>query len=76
MLDVSWAPMLGAFSVLFEEFGEGDAGLPCQPCLQPYFIISSLPQISQHSLLEPCCHGHGRPAAALHLALVCIEILI
>lgn len=23
MLDVAWAPMLGAFSVLFEEFGEG-----------------------------------------------------
>ena len=23
MLDVSWAPMLGAFSVLFEEFSEG-----------------------------------------------------
>ena len=23
MLDVSWAPMLGAFSVLFEEFPEG-----------------------------------------------------
>lgn len=23
MLDVSWAPMLGAFSVLFEEFAEG-----------------------------------------------------
>lgn len=23
MLDVSWAPMLGAFSVLFEEFTEG-----------------------------------------------------
>lgn len=23
MLDVSWAPMLGAFSVLFEEYGEG-----------------------------------------------------
>lgn len=25
MLDVSWAPMLGAFSVLFEEYGEGTA---------------------------------------------------
>ena len=24
MLDVSWAPMLGAFSVLFEEYGEGN----------------------------------------------------
>ena len=24
MLDVCWAPMLGAFSVLFEEFSEGD----------------------------------------------------
>ena len=24
MLDVSWAPMLGAFSVLFEEYSEGD----------------------------------------------------
>ena len=23
MLDVAWAPMLGAFSVLFEEFPEG-----------------------------------------------------
>ncbi len=23
MLDVAWAPMLGAFSVLFEEFSEG-----------------------------------------------------
>lgn len=23
MLDVSWAPMLGAFSVLFEEYSEG-----------------------------------------------------
>lgn len=23
MLDVAWAPMLGAFSVLFEEFAEG-----------------------------------------------------
>lgn len=23
MLDVSWAPFLGAFSVLFEEFQEG-----------------------------------------------------
>ena len=23
MLDVSWAPFLGAFSVLFEEFHEG-----------------------------------------------------
>ena len=23
MLDVAWAPMLGAFSVLFEEFHEG-----------------------------------------------------
>ncbi len=23
MLDVAWAPMLGAFSVLFEEFTEG-----------------------------------------------------
>ena len=25
MLDVSWAPMLGAFSVVFEEFQEGMA---------------------------------------------------
>ena len=24
MLDVAWAPMLGAFSVLFEEFPEGE----------------------------------------------------
>ena len=24
MLDVAWAPMLGAFSVLFEEFNEGE----------------------------------------------------
>ena len=24
MLDVAWAPMLGAFSVLFEEFHEGE----------------------------------------------------
>ena len=24
MLDVSWAPMLGAFSVLFEEFSAGE----------------------------------------------------
>lgn len=27
MLDVSWAPMLGAFSVVFEEFNEGAS--PC-----------------------------------------------
>lgn len=26
MLDVAWAPMLGAFSVLFEEFSEGNTG--------------------------------------------------
>ena len=27
MLDVAWAPMLGAFSVLFEEFHEGARSL-------------------------------------------------
>ena len=30
MLDVAWAPMLGAFSVLFEEFSEGGAA-QCLP---------------------------------------------
>jgi hypothetical protein len=30
MLDVAWAPMLGAFSVLFEEFGEGGAHMDLQ----------------------------------------------
>lgn len=28
MLDVSWAPMLGAFSVLFEEFSAGERMTP------------------------------------------------
>ena len=33
MLDVAWAPMLGAFSVLFEEFHEG--ALTVQALLSP-----------------------------------------
>lgn len=32
MLDVSWAPMLGAFSVLFEEFSAGDVTGPPYCC--------------------------------------------
>ena len=32
MLDVAWAPMLGAFSVLFEEFSEGMLFIACKAC--------------------------------------------
>lgn len=32
MLDVSWAPMLGAFSVLFEEFSAGNVTGPLCCC--------------------------------------------
>lgn len=32
MLDVCWAPMLGAFSVLFEEFHDTKVRLPYRPC--------------------------------------------
>lgn len=32
MLDVAWAPMLGAFSVLYEEFSEGEhTSILCAP---------------------------------------------
>lgn len=41
MLDVAWAPMLGAFSVLFEEFPEGEHTLCiCVPRLRS---LASLP---------------------------------
>ena len=33
MLDVAWAPMLGAFSVLFEEFPEGAPHCSVLACL-------------------------------------------
>ena len=40
MLDVSWAPMLGAFSVLFEEFSAGDSSSASNgtDCTQHSFI--------------------------------------
>lgn len=48
MLDVAWAPMLGAFSVLFEEFPEGEHTLCiCMPCLRS---LASLPHTDCDSL--------------------------
>ena len=41
MLDVAWAPMLGAFSVLFEEFPEGEHTLSI--CMPRFRSLASLP---------------------------------
>ena len=53
MLDVAWAPMLGAFSVLFEEFNEGKH-LFCKPFLpsSPNEISSSFTYIIDAALAE------------------------
>ena len=53
MLDVAWAPMLGAFSVVFEQFHTG-------PSLEPYWLgqrQASQPDVrgstSMQSALQP-----------------------
>ena len=42
MLDVSWAPMLGAFSVLFEEFSAGTQSHSRPKGLHPCFMLGLL----------------------------------
>ncbi len=71
MLDVSWAPMLGAFSVLFEEFSEGTHSWHVPPrCIN--FICVHLCHVDVIRM----CHtdiawsrlrlGHVLAAGALH----------
>ncbi len=58
MLDVAWAPMLGAFSTLFEEFGEGARPTPHAPVHACFFKRAAASLHAQRSSgphLTACC---------------------
>ena len=66
MLDVAWAPMLGAFSVLFEEFSEGDGG--AHPMLN-FRRVQPCWRLSSTALTVRMCAVLARVSCCLSLAL-------